>query len=484
MPEKLTPHQILTEMREKGTLRALDRTVADVCTITQNNSGSIAELSEVIMRDAALSANLITTANSVVYAGIETVRTISAAVIRLGFEKVRALALGLTIFKMAGQGARTPDLYRMYAGSYFAGSLAMELLRRKGQPNPEEAFVAGLLLQVPRLILANTFPHRYKETERLLAAEDISFEAACQRTFGIEFSVIRRAVLAHWRLQNELPEPSRERDPEKEVRARLIDEAGELADMIFGNARGGEERLAQAEERIAGLLGQSSFSAGDLVRETAEHDDNIRRFFKLTPRDVEMMLKIVQWGRVSAAQIAASLTLDSAQQQLDEPGEAPEVAIGNFLTEMMHLCRRGADMNHLLLMAQEAAFRCTRPDHVILALLDPAQTVLRGRLHAGAHGKIDPAVATVEMTRRDSPLVQCILSRSSWRGLTNPDTWARELIRETQARHAMMAPILSHDKPIGLQLLTRTDDDPFSKQEQAWLEAITGNLGVGFERQR
>lgn len=484
MSEKLTPRQILVEMREKGTLKALDRTVADVCTMTQTSGGSIAELSEVIMRDAALSASMIATSNSVVYAGVEIVRTISAAVIRLGFDKVRALALGLTIFKMAGQSARTPDLYRMYAGSYFTGSLAMELLRRNEQPNAEEGFVAGLLLQVPRLMLANTFPHRYKEAERLLATEDLSFDLACQRSFGIEFSVIRRAVLAHWNLEDELPEPSRQRDPVKETRARLIEEARHLADMIFGNAPGGEERLAKTEERIAKLLGQKSFSVGELVRATSEHDQNVRRFFKLTPRDIEMMLKIVQWGRVNTAQIAASLTLDSAQQQLDAPADAPEVAIGNYLTEMMHLCRRGADLNQLLLIAQEAAFRCARPDHVILALLDSAQTLLRGRLHAGAHAKIAPAVVTVEMTRRESPLVQCILSRNSWRGLTNPEAWGKELIKETQARHALIVPIVAHDRPVGLQLLTRSDDDPFSKQEQAWLEAITGSLGVGFERQR
>jgi HD-like signal output (HDOD) protein len=484
MKDKLTPPQLLSEMLQKGALRALDRNVADVCAITQNTDTSSADLSEVIMRDAALSANLIATANSVFYAGVETVRTISAAVIRLGFDKIRSLALGLSIFKMAGQGARTPDLYRMYAGSYFAGSLAMELLRRKGQPNPEEGFVAGLLLQVPRLLLANTFPQQYKETERLIASEDLSFEEACQQVFGVEFSVIRRAVLAHWHLQDEPPASPREPEAVREVRAQLIAEAGQLADMVFGNARGGEARLAQAEQRIAELLGQEGFSADELIRETSERDQNISRFFKLTPRDVEMMVKIVQWGRVSAAQIAASLTLGSAQQQLDEPGEAPEIAIGNYLTEMMHLCRRGSDINHLLLMAQEAAFRCARPDHVILALLDPTQTILRGRFHAGAHGKIAPSIVTVEMVRKDSPLVQCLLSRTGWRGPVSPDTWGQDLIEETHARHALIAPIIAHEKPIGLQLLTRSEDDPFSRQEQSWMEAITGNLGVGFERQR
>lgn len=471
-------------MLQKGALRALDTNVNDVCAITQNSESSFADLSEVIMRDAALSTNLLATANSVSYAGVETIRTISAAVIRLGFDKIRALALGLSIFKMAGQNARTPDLYRMYASSYLAGSLAMELLRRKGHGNAEEGFVSGLLLQVPRLLLANTFPQQYKEIDRLIANEGISFEAACHQVLGVEYSVIRRAVLSHWHLPEEPAAAAGEHDQEREVRARLIEEAGQLADMVFGNARGGEQELTQAERRIAGLLGRDSFSASDLIRETSEQDQNISRFFKLTPRDVEMMVKIVQWGRVNTAQVAASLTLGSAQQQLDEAGEAPEIAIGNYLTEMMHLCRRGSDINHLLLMAQEAAFRCARPDHVILALLDPGQTLLRGRLHAGAHGKLTPSLVTVEMSRRDSPLVQCLLSRNAWRGPTSPTSWGKELLQETRARHALVAPIVAHDRSIGLQLLTRSEDEPFTKREQAWMEAIAGNLGVGFERQR
>jgi HD-like signal output (HDOD) protein len=484
MAERLSSQEILSEMLQKGSLRALDTNVLDVCEITRDTDSSFADLSEAIMRDAALATNLLATANSVSYAGIEPVKTISAAVIRLGFDRVRALALGLAIFKMTGQGARTPDLYRMYTGSYFAGSLAMALLRRKGQANPEEGFVNGLLLQVPRLLLASSFPQQYREAERLMSAEDISFEEACHRVFGVELSVIRSAVLSHLRLQDDSKRRDRESDAAKEVRARLIEEASLLADMVFGNARGGADRLAESEKRIARLLGKDSFSAGELIQQTSEGDHNISRFFKLTPRDIEMMVKIVEWGRVSAAQIAASLTLGSAQQQLDETGEAPEIAIGNYLTEMIHLCRRGVDINHLLLMAQEAAFCCARPDHVILALVDPTQTFLRGRFHAGASGKIAPTVLSIEMSQKDSPLIRCLHSHNGWRGPADPGAWSAELLEQTKARYLLIAPIVAHDRSIGLQLLTRNVDSPFSKQEQSWLEAITGILGVGFERQR
>ena len=486
MLERPDPRRLLAAMLEKGTLRALDKNVSDVCAVTEKDESSFADLSEVIMRDASLSTNLLVTANSALYAGVEPVKTISAAVIRLGFTRIRALALGLSLFKQAGGNARTPDLYRMYAATYFAGSIAMELYRRQGHTSPEEGFVAGLLQQVPRLVLANTFPQPYKEAEKLMASEEISFEEACRRIFGVEYDVIRHAVLEHWHLGEEGNTAARpsEEDPTSQRRADMIREAGRLADMLFGNTSGGEAQLAAAEPRLGAILGARDFSVADLGRQTSDHDANIQRFFKLTTRDVEMMVKIVQWGRVSAAQVAAGLTLGSAQNELDEGGEAPELAIGNYLTEMMGLVRRGADVNHLLLMAQEAAFRVLRPDHVILALLDAGQSMLRGRFHAGRGEKFPPSILTADMNRRTSPIVQCLISRNAWRGEPKGEAWNLPVAVELRARHIVMAPIIAHERPIGLQFLCRTEDPPFSKQEQAWLEAITGNLGFAFERRR
>ena len=70
-----------------------------------------------------------------------------------------------------------------------------------------------------------------------------------------------------------------------------------------------------------------------------EEDDNIRRFFKLTPQDVEMMVKIVEWGKVSAAQVAATLSFSPEQEEVPWDSEEPEVAIGHYLTELMRNSR-------------------------------------------------------------------------------------------------------------------------------------------------
>jgi len=473
-------------MLQKGTLKALDKNVIDVCTVIEDSESSFADISEVIMRDAALSTNLLTTANSALFAGVEPVKTISAAVLRIGFQRIRALAVGLALFKQTGHNARTPDLYRMYAASYFAGTLARELCRRAEHPVPEEAFVSGLLFQVPRLLLANTFPEQYRDLERMMVQEEVPFEEACRRVFGVEYGVIRRAVLQHWKLLDDLNRRSRSREDEHtaNLRETLASEASHLADMLFGNTTGGEAQLRESEERIAAALRLESFSAEELIRAASERDANIQRFFNLSTRDVEMMVKIVQWGRVSAAQIAAGLTLGSAQHELDERGDVPEIAIGNYLTELTLLARRVTDFNHLLLLAQEAIFRCIHPDDAILALVDSGQTILRGRFHAGTGEKTSPSVLTVELNRRDSPIVQCLLGRAAWRGEAAGPRWNIPIIDTLQAKHLMLAPILTHERALGLHFLARRRDPAFSKQEQSWLEAIGANLGFAFENRR
>ena len=51
------------------------------------------------MRDAGLTSNILSTINSALYGLKYPVKTVTASVGLLGFEKVRQLALGLTLFQ-------------------------------------------------------------------------------------------------------------------------------------------------------------------------------------------------------------------------------------------------------------------------------------------------------------------------------------------------------------------------------------------------
>ena len=76
----------------RSELAALGTTVHDVQRVTGDRRSSFAQLSEVVLRDAALSARLLRIANSPAYAvSAEPVTTVTRAATLLGFDAVRSI---------------------------------------------------------------------------------------------------------------------------------------------------------------------------------------------------------------------------------------------------------------------------------------------------------------------------------------------------------------------------------------------------------
>jgi HD-like signal output (HDOD) protein len=93
--------QLLEEMRSKGNLPAINENVQAITQITRQSHTRAVDLASVIMRDCGLTSNILATANSVLYRPRYPIKTVTYAVTFLGFEKVRTMALGLSIFNQA-----------------------------------------------------------------------------------------------------------------------------------------------------------------------------------------------------------------------------------------------------------------------------------------------------------------------------------------------------------------------------------------------
>ncbi len=113
---------IMEEMRNKGSLPALNETVLEISRLAKKPETSAADLAAVIMRDCGLTTNMLVTVNSAYYAPISPIETVTSAVTFIGFEKVYLLAIGLAIFKHTMESLRKKKLLKLYASSYFCAN--------------------------------------------------------------------------------------------------------------------------------------------------------------------------------------------------------------------------------------------------------------------------------------------------------------------------------------------------------------------------
>lgn len=152
-----------------GQLPTLPPVALRILSLVEDTRSAVQSLSEVISKDPALTARVLRLVNSSYYGLPYRVSTVSHAVALLGFDTVRSLALGLSIFGLfeGKSRGRLLDRDALWMHSLTAAVAAKRLAQRVKYSLPEEAFVAGLLHDMGRFILDEYFPG---EIERVLLA--------------------------------------------------------------------------------------------------------------------------------------------------------------------------------------------------------------------------------------------------------------------------------------------------------------------------
>ena len=484
MTNNLKTQELIEEMRSKGNLPAINENVQAITQITHQSHTRAVDLATVIMRDCGLTSNILATANSVMYRPRYPIKTITYAVTFLGFEKVRSLALGLSIFNQTMKTAKTQQLGQLYASSYFSGAFASSLAAKNKADNPEEIFVAGLLYRLPWLALANTFPNKFKEMEKLISDKNISNNNACKQVFGVEYDEICNALTNIYNLPDKVAKVLRNDDDASDPLIALIRESGHISNMLFSNNLGGEKAMGKTEARIKKILGNNEFNISDFIKDTCEQDANVARFFNLEKDDVDMMVKALEWGKGNPAQIAGKVTFGDALTEEKTP-EDPDSLIGQFLTDLMIACRKSTEINQVLMLAQEALYRCLVGTEIFTAFFNKSKTMMTGRFYAGKDTRLKAEDFKISMIDNKSPIVTSINNKeTAVFNLTERSFQISLLKNHSHFKTAMISPIMTKDLVIGVYFVARANDIPFSEKEIAWFEQIVIYVGQAFENSK
>lgn len=481
MDDVLKVQQLIEQMRSKGSLPAISENVQEITEIAEQSHTCSVDLAVVIMRDCGLTANILATANSIYYSPRYPIKTVSYAVTYLGFEKVRSLALGLSMFKQTMKTAKTQQLTQLYASSYFSGSFAMSLSKKSNYGKPEEIFVAGLLYRLPWLALANTFPKEFKEMEKLVVEENNSNNQACQKVFGVKYDEICKALTNIYNLPDKVVKVlSSDVDADDPV-VSLVRESSHISNMLFGNRLGGEKEMRKTEERLKKLLNINEFKTSDFIKDACEQDANISRFFHMEKDDVDMMVKALEWGKGNPAQMAGKVVFGDALTEEEEP-EDPDVLIGQFLTDLMIGCRKGTEINQMLMLAQEALYRCLIGTEIFTAFFNRTKTLMIGKLYAGKDSLVKAQDFNISMIHNNSPIVKSINNKETaqW-NYTETSLQLIHLQKHMHSKVAMFSPIIAKRQVIGMYFIARAANIPFSEKEIAWFEQIVIFMGQAFD---
>ncbi len=477
--------EIVQRLRQDDSIPALDENVQELNRMTIGRNTSAADLTAIIMRDAALTSRLIAIANSAGYRPRNPVRTISSAVVLFGFERIHQLAMGLSIFNKHSGDAHQKDLYRLLVCAYSTANLAMYLANAAKDETPEELFVTGLMQQIPRLVLAHGFPDLYHDMETRIIEKKVNIEQACEDVFGVRFSDISNAISKYWNLTD--TNDTHLSAAVREKRNRSLQLAITVSDLIFGNIPSNKQVVGAVTESVREFLKKPNISLPEFVGNAAEDDPNMAEFFNLTSEDMVMMTRIAEWGKVSSSEVANSLT--NTRQKAPPKTEKTvdgQLMMAHFLSELMLAIRDRYNVNDILMIAQEGIFRCIQSECVVASFIDCERNYLQGRLYAGRHSGIaanrcrvligkDNYLAAKNLEGRDA-VIYAVKNQT-------PIYADDAVLRELGVTSVILVPILAGPRPIGQFMIGRSARDPkFSADDCLWMSAIASHVGLSFQQ--
>ena len=162
----------------------------------------MAELLRVVCQDAAMSAKMLAVANSTAYHRDGPAGRLDQALQTIGTEMIKTIVINESVSQIFDKmsRARGVDLRGFWAHALKAGVIARIIAQKINYSNPEEAYLAGLLHDVGRLVLVVVLPREYGYN--FLAADNDDLCAVEERTLQTTHAEVGSWLIEDWKLDS------------------------------------------------------------------------------------------------------------------------------------------------------------------------------------------------------------------------------------------------------------------------------------------
>ncbi|NVO08260.1 MAG: HDOD domain-containing protein [Rhodoferax sp.] len=177
------------------TLPSIPELAQSLIQTLKDEDASMAEVSDLITRDPAISAKLLRLANSAQFGLPRGVGSIEDAISLVGMNKVRSVALGACL---SGSFPRMPglDMHQFWKTSMASAGYAEWLAHKLGVDRPM-AWLTGMMVRLGELLIAQAEPQTLKEIEKLPVAPGLRWQRERQ-LIGFSEGQITAELARRW----------------------------------------------------------------------------------------------------------------------------------------------------------------------------------------------------------------------------------------------------------------------------------------------
>lgn len=436
-------------------LPVLSGTMKEINAVTQADDTCAAQLSEIILKDSALTAKVLRIANSVYHNpnSDNPINTISRAVVQLGFPGIKAISLSVMMIDSLLKQESRERMLEWMARGFHTGVQAENLIRNAGgNEKQEEVFITSLLMHVGEMAFWSCKNKVVDKLDRELDAHSSGDTQTEQDVLGTSMKSISQALAEAWSLG-------------EHVREAL-------------NPGGHPSAATEAV-----LLGEEISLAAEKGWDSQEFRDVLVKASMYTGMGLEDVRKMIEQGAEKAASVAVTYGankvchfIPSTTEKVQKPESKvlkvnPQLQL-DILRDMGTMVEQMVDINTLFTTVVEGIHRGIGLERVALCLIDPKVTVMAAKYVLGED--TDEWRSELQFpvkSDQDNLFSHCLHSRRNlWLqpNKTNPTQYLvnKKTERLITADNALIAAVYAGNRPIGVVVADRGPKRTPITQEQ------------------
>jgi len=252
-------------------LPVLSGSIAKLMSLTQNDESSISQIADIIKKDVGLSAAILRITNSSAFGLLRKITSIDQAVVLLGFNAIRNIALAVGVVNLF-----PPDkgkfLSRIWERSILTGIAARDLVSLNGNKNHENAFTNGLLHDIG---LTALYVFNHDLTSQLIEKMETDGRISLseeRQLMGVDHVEVGGLLAEKWNLPDDIKCAILHHHDEPEA-MHISSEKGNLSPIDYLSSLVGDifylgkkdDSIRNFIDKSHGLMGISSEKAEELL---------------------------------------------------------------------------------------------------------------------------------------------------------------------------------------------------------------------------
>jgi serine/threonine protein kinase len=395
---------LLRRMNHKKDFPAFSRTISVLNRASASDTEDLSTVSNAILKDISLTNKVLRIVNSAYYSrGAGKINTISRAVIMLGINPIKSLAVSLMLFEHLQNKSQAHQLMDDAVASLFSALLAHDIARENNIKQHEEAFLCALLQQLGKLLVRFYLHEEAQAIDKQVEQNNVEEETAALKVLGTSYHRLGMAVAREWGFPEQIinsmkplspgelehPGPKADklhyiaqfsnavcvalRKPDEDQDAaikQLSKDFGKSLDInskkIDGFIEGSKKELKQFSKLINFNISRSRFYQG-LTAEAVEVEESAR----------------ANAPGASAAQDSVSDLPILEQSMVVENHQDMEKALTDGIQDISSTLTGDFTINEVMQMVLETIYRAIPGSRVMLALRNKASNSIQGKFGYG-----------------------------------------------------------------------------------------------------